>query len=57
MIHLAPFAQVKDGFNPFDLVVPDDDARAVADALVLRQGTESGDHQDVHTVITANSRD
>jgi hypothetical protein len=38
--------------NPLDLLSPDDDAKAMADALVLREGTEPDEHQDVLTVQT-----
>lgn len=49
VIRLAPFNGSKDAFNPLDTIPRDspmlvDSARAMAEALVVRQGTESDPH-------------
>ncbi len=48
IIRLAPFNGGKDAFNPLDTIPCDalmvDSARAMAEALVVRQGTESDPH-------------
>jgi type IV secretion system protein VirD4 len=49
IVRLAPFNGGKDAFNPLDTIPSDDpglvdSARAMAEALVVRQGTESDPH-------------
>jgi type IV secretion system protein VirD4 len=49
IIRLAPFNNGADSFNPLDTILKDspmlvDSARAVAEALVVRQGTENDPH-------------
>jgi len=49
IIRLAPFNQGKDSFNPLDTIPADspmlvDSARALAEALVVRQGSEPDPH-------------
>lgn len=49
IIRLAPFGGGEDAFNPLDAIPSDspklvDSARALAEALVVRQGTESDPH-------------
>jgi type IV secretion system protein VirD4 len=49
IVRLAPFNGGSDGFNPLDTIPRDspllvDSARAMAEALVARQGTESDPH-------------
>jgi type IV secretion system protein VirD4 len=49
IIRLAPFGDGEDAFNPLDAIPSDspmlvDSARALAEALVVRQGTESDPH-------------
>jgi type IV secretion system protein VirD4 len=54
IIRLAPFNGGKDTFNPLDTIPCDallvDSARALAEALVVRQGTESDPHWNEESV-------